>query len=238
MPKTPDTGSSANGEISAILSAISPVDVKNALAERRVQAEKDGAGADYLEMLDRESPRFVDIFDKFLNSGLADDPRSFLARLSPTELTTLQSVQSLADPIRPESLCVEGAVNLLLPRSLSQDVDKNGMTSVGTAQTFVFPPTNAPADFKAAWEAKTANLSFAQRADLESALWQESLRYQQDVKLNKADALSSADHRYFATLVDRTISFAMFSLKFQPGPDQRANVQAQISQLRDLRELI
>lgn len=95
--------------------------------------------------------------------------KDFLRTLSPDELRLVQRAKSLADPIQIDSLSTEGAENLLSQPDGSDLVDLNndGIIEDGAAKTFRFPPVNAPASVKAAWEKATAGLSEFDRARLE-----------------------------------------------------------------------
>lgn len=96
-----------------------------------------------------------------VESAVQKNPKEFLKTLSPTEMDLLRRAHSLADPIDISSLSDEGAQNLLVEPGAAQDLDNNGLTMVGKANTIAFPPRNAPASFKAAWEEATEGMSFA-----------------------------------------------------------------------------
>lgn len=94
------------------------------------------------------------------------DPRDYLKTLSTDDLRAIQQVQSLADPIDVSKLSDEGAMNLLLPPDAQIDSDKNGLTTVGVANTIRFPDSNTPKAVRKAWEVATANLSERDRGIL------------------------------------------------------------------------
>ena len=98
-----------------------------------------------------------------------ESAKDFLRSLSPDELRLVQRANSIADPIQIDSLSTEGAENLLSQPDGSDLVDLNndGIIEVGAAKTFRFPPVNAPASVKAAWEKATAGLSELDKSRLE-----------------------------------------------------------------------
>ncbi len=85
-------------------------------------------------------------------------PKSFLATLSKDQLSVLQQVQHLADPIRVSGLSEEGALNLLLPPDTHVDLNNDGLTSVGVAQTLRFPDSQTPTAVRDAWEIATLDM--------------------------------------------------------------------------------
>ncbi len=92
------------------------------------------------------------------NGGYAS-PESYLKKLSSEDLATIQQVHHLADPIRPDSLSSESALNLLLPPDAQVDENRDGITAVGAAYTLRFPDSNTPPKVRMAWEAATKDLS-------------------------------------------------------------------------------
>jgi hypothetical protein len=94
------------------------------------------------------------------------NPLDYVKKLSTSDLQAIQQVQSLADPIDISRLSDEGAINLLLPPDAHLDSDKDGLTSVGVADTIRFPDSNTPKNIREAWEVSTASLSSMDRAFL------------------------------------------------------------------------
>lgn len=119
------------------------------------QRRADGAGDDYMDRVDAEKQTYLDIVRKAEASGGFENPLDFLSTLTSQELQALQTTQSLGGEIDASSLTAEGAFNLLLPRSMARDLDGDGRFAVGTAQTIVFPPGDAPQAVKDAWEKTT-----------------------------------------------------------------------------------
>lgn len=95
--------------------------------------------------------------------------KNTLLNMSPSELALVQKANSLADSINVTSLSEEGATNLLRQPDNSDKVDLNndGIVEVGAAKSLIFPPVNAPASVKTAWESATANLSEEDKMMLE-----------------------------------------------------------------------
>lgn len=95
--------------------------------------------------------------------------KEILNNMSKSELQLLQSATSLAAPINVNSLSKEGSINLLAQPDKTGLVDLNndGIVEVGAAKSIIFPPVNAPAHVKAAWDKATEGLSFQDKAVLE-----------------------------------------------------------------------
>jgi len=95
--------------------------------------------------------------------------KDVLNNMSKSELQLLQSATSLAGPINVNSLSKEGAMNLLAQPDNTGLVDLNndGIVEVGAARNMVFPPVNAPAHVKVAWDKATEGMSFEDKMILE-----------------------------------------------------------------------
>ena len=101
-------------------------------------------------------------------AGQQEPATQFLQSLSQDELKLVQKAHSLARPIQLSALSREGAQNLLSQPDGSDLVDLNndGLVEVGEGKTIHFPPVNAPASVKAAWQKATAELSESEKATL------------------------------------------------------------------------
>jgi len=95
--------------------------------------------------------------------------KEVLNTMSKSELQLLQTATSLAFPINVNSLSKEGAINLLAQPDKTGLIDLNndGIVEVGAARNIMFPPVNAPAYVKDAWDKSTEGLSFFDKAVLE-----------------------------------------------------------------------
>ncbi|MFT7413826.1 MAG: hypothetical protein ACI9FO_000481 [Methylophagaceae bacterium] len=95
--------------------------------------------------------------------------KEVLNNMSKSELQLLQTATSLAAPINVKSLSKEGAMNLLAQPDNTGRVDLNndGIVEVGAARNMVFPPVNAPAYVKDAWDKSTKSMSYFDKATLE-----------------------------------------------------------------------
>ncbi len=95
--------------------------------------------------------------------------KEVLNTMSKSELQLLQTATSLAFPINVNLLSKEGAINLLAQPDKTGLVDLNndGIVEVGAARNIMFPPVNAPAYVKDAWDKSTEGLSFFDKAVLE-----------------------------------------------------------------------
>lgn len=108
---------------------------------------------DLRSISDLEKKQFQSILGRASEADLSEKSKAkeFLNSLSPRELDLVRLAHCLADPIDINSLSEEGARNLLVEPGAAQDLDNNGLTSVGKGNSFAFPPNNAPASFKKAW---------------------------------------------------------------------------------------
>ena len=88
------------------------------------------------------------------------DPKAFLNTLSQDEMSVVQKINSLADPIRVDELTEEGALNLLLPSAAQVDLNRDGFTRNGVAYTGRFPDSNTPPEVVQAWEEATKGMDF------------------------------------------------------------------------------
>jgi len=95
--------------------------------------------------------------------------KEVLNNMSKSELQLLQTATSLAAPINVNSLSKEGAINLLAQPDNTGLVDLNndGIVESGAARRMIFPPVNAPAHVKDAWDKATEGMSFEDKMILE-----------------------------------------------------------------------
>lgn len=102
---------------------------------------------------------FGEIIVRAHEEGGYIDPKRFLENLSQEDLSIIQQVQHLAEPIRVSSLTEEGALNLLLPPATQVDLNNDGITQSGLANGLRFPSSNTPAAVVKAWDEATADMS-------------------------------------------------------------------------------
>lgn len=112
------------------------------------------------QVSEAQQATFKDVLQRAQTDQAGADPKRFLGTLSSDELTAVQSAHCLGLPIDVNALNQEGAANLLVQPGAEQDLDNNGLTSVGAANLFTFPPNNAPESFKTAWAQATEGKSF------------------------------------------------------------------------------
>ena len=91
------------------------------------------------------------------------DPREILKSMTTAEMEVLRKVHCMADPINANGLDREGALNLLLQPGSARDINNDGHLRVGKAWTWTFPPPNAPAAVKDAWEEHTSGMTEMER---------------------------------------------------------------------------
>lgn len=98
------------------------------------------------------------LVDAYQKGGYAS-PQQYLRSLDQDQLSAIQQVHHLADPIDPQQLSPEAALNLILPPPAQVDENNDGLTAVGAAYTLRFPSSDTPSDVRDAWDAATADLS-------------------------------------------------------------------------------
>lgn len=98
------------------------------------------------------------LVDAYQKGGYAT-PQQYLRSLDRDQLSAIQQVHHLADPIDPQQLSPEASLNLILPPPAQVDENNDGLTAVGAAYTLRFPSSDTPSDVRDAWDAATADLS-------------------------------------------------------------------------------
>ncbi len=101
------------------------------------------------KMSDDDVETFQNILQKVQQTH---DPKAALRRLSADELDVVRQAHGLAEPIKISVLSDEGAANLFNAPGFTHDLNNDGLTTIGEGNMFTFPPENAPASFKTAWE--------------------------------------------------------------------------------------
>ncbi|GFK93351.1 hypothetical protein NNJEOMEG_01183 [Fundidesulfovibrio magnetotacticus] len=117
-----------------------------------------GISEDHRRDVEASADTYRRVLGKAAAQGGYDDPQAFLQGLTKAELAAVQHIHCLADPIDPTGLDKEGALNLLYAPDQTRDIDRDGFQSVGKAKTWRFPPPDAPASVKRAWDAATAGM--------------------------------------------------------------------------------
>ena len=124
-------------------------------------------GIQQLKQVSRFSDQEIEQFSEVLYEAKQREgsAKAFLNSLSTEELNLLQRANGLAEPIQIGKLSTEGAQNLLVRPDSEDlvDLDNDGIIEVGLAQTFQYPPLNAPAFVKAAWQKATEGLSWSEK---------------------------------------------------------------------------
>lgn len=115
------------------------------------------------------NPRYQAILEKAQKANAANNPQGFLASLSQSEYQFLNKMHNMAIIDNPKNLSYEGALNLILPSHLQQDINDDGIVGVGKANILKFPPPNAPDNVKKAFSDVTKNMSTEERMSLEAA---------------------------------------------------------------------
>ena len=98
------------------------------------------------------------LVDAYQKGGYAS-PQQYLRSLDRDQLSAIQQVHHLADPIDPQQLSPEASLNLILPPPAQVDENNDGLTAVGAAYTLRFPSSDTPSEVRDAWDAATADLS-------------------------------------------------------------------------------
>ncbi|WP_442505570.1 hypothetical protein SH528x_004362 [Novipirellula sp. SH528] len=99
----------------------------------------------------------------YQNGGYAA-PKAFLSSLSADELSVVQDIHHLADPIQVNSLSEEGAINLLIPPAAQIDMNRDGLTQSGAAWGLRFPDSTTPKPVAKAFEAATEGMDWSERS--------------------------------------------------------------------------
>ncbi len=105
-----------------------------------------------------DQQEFAAILAKASSGNAASDPKAFLNSLSSNDMEILRKVHCLGAPISVAGLDFEGAYNLLTAPGEAQDLDNDGLLSIGAGKMWQYPPPNASAAVKQAWEDATAGI--------------------------------------------------------------------------------
>lgn len=97
------------------------------------------------------------------NEGGYLDPKGFLSGLSEEDLEIIQHVSRLVDPINPNAITDEGALNLLIPMPAQVDANNDGLTQVGKGNSIRFPDSRTPEAVVNAWNETTADMPPAEK---------------------------------------------------------------------------
>lgn len=97
------------------------------------------------------------LVDAYHKGGYAS-PQQYLRSLDQEQLSAIQQVHHLADPIDPQQLSPEASLNLILPPPAQIDENNDGLTAVGAAYTLRFPNSDTPSEVRDAWDTATADL--------------------------------------------------------------------------------
>ncbi|QEG39667.1 hypothetical protein [Roseimaritima ulvae] len=127
--------------------------------------ETDG----YTRYRNMESPSetwdaFNHLMLEALDANAYAAPQAFLTQLDSSQLSTIQHIHHLAEPIAVDQLNMEGSLNLLLPPPAQVDLNNDGLTQSGAAQTIRFPDSRTPRAAADAWYEATASLTPAERS--------------------------------------------------------------------------
>jgi hypothetical protein len=105
----------------------------------------------------------ANIYDEARSSVANHNAKSFLLGLTTEQLSLLQNVNHLGNPVDVNAISEEGAENLLVDRDHRVDLNNDGLTEVGAARLAQFPSSNTPPAVKDAWNAATGGLSEVER---------------------------------------------------------------------------
>lgn len=151
--------------------------VSNAIEQTLLQLQESGnvLDADTTLRLQRQGvdenqhENFVNIIQKAVAEDGYSNPVNFIQNLSTEEIETLRQIHGLAESDGVKNADThESAVNLILPPHLSVDSDNNGLVSKGTGTFFKFPPPNAPAEVKDAWQEMSEHMDSSEKLRFQS----------------------------------------------------------------------
>lgn len=106
----------------------------------------------------QDQKRYAEIIHKAATSGGYEKPVEFIQSLPAEDKAVLQRIHGLAEPSGVTNTNEEGALNMLLNRKDAVDINNDGITNVGAARLFSFPPPNSPQSVKDAWAEITKDL--------------------------------------------------------------------------------
>ncbi|NVK54138.1 MAG: hypothetical protein HWE26_00875 [Alteromonadaceae bacterium] len=143
--------------------------------------------------------------------------KDFLQSLSPEELKLVQKANSMAVSINVDSLSAEGAQNLLSQPDGSDLVDLNndGLVEVGQAFTIRFPPVNAPASVKAAWDEATKDLPPFEKATMELTMHHMIYGTHLDIPGAEKKQALPPEQQWNATNIQLLENYARSNLEFR-----------------------
>ncbi|PCJ91855.1 MAG: hypothetical protein COA52_08405 [Hyphomicrobiales bacterium] len=107
--------------------------------------------------------RFAELIVEASEKGGYNNPVAYIKSLPKDDIQLLMRVHSLAEPRGVTNTDVEGAYNLLLPKSDHVDSNRDGLVNTGAATGFYFPPPNSPQSVKDAWEETIKDMSLEDR---------------------------------------------------------------------------
>ncbi|GGE00168.1 hypothetical protein GCM10011390_18700 [Aureimonas endophytica] len=163
--------------------------------------QADGAGETALTLVGNARSSYRDIARHAADEGGFENARAFVQSLGTDQLKALQQIHRLADPIDPSTLTEEGALNLLLPKTMARDIDGDGMVSEGSSKGIIFPPGNAPQAVRDAWAKTTEGMNFATKLHLEMSMF-----LARNTNVSGGDGMSGAAD--FSSWIDRAIQSA------------------------------
>lgn len=141
--------------------------------------------------------------------------KSILQSMSENDRALLQKANSLVDPINVSGLSEEGAANLLRQPDFSDRIDLNndGVVEVGMGRSVVFPPVNAPANVKTAWDNTTQGMKEIDKAVLEMRMHVQVYGFQIE-GIEQKQALP-ADQQWSQAGVDNLMKDLRSNLEFR-----------------------
>lgn len=157
--------------------------------------------------------------------------KEFLKSLSSDELQLVKKANSLAANIDVDSLSQEGAQNLLSQPDGSDLVDLNndGIVEIGIGRTIHFPPVNAPAHVKAAWEKATEGMDWGEKARLELTMF--SMVYGFGINGVNPDAALPPEQQWNSTNINALYEYAQSNLEFRVGMEGWTDYNKQLDKV-------
>lgn len=139
--------------------ANNPDRLQQSFTKWQTEYSHKGVSSERLDQVQASAEMFTRIIQQAAANSGFDQPQAFVQSLSSEELTALQKIHGLADPIQTTGLSEEASLNLLLPPNEVRDTNHDGFLSVGAAKMWTFPPVDAPAEVKQAWDQATAGMN-------------------------------------------------------------------------------
>jgi hypothetical protein len=175
---------------------------------------------EYIDQQNATKSTAIAVLERAQDSGGLNDPQAFVKSLNTQDLAALQTLHDLADPINPVKLTVEGAYNLLVLPNKAKDLNHDGVTTTGAADSISFPPQDAPQAVLDAWNTATKDMDQGAKLTMELSMWLNA-NGGPDVKTGSIFPCY-ANNFDWKSFVSNMVKYTQNSMKYQTTPEQKA----------------